>query len=103
MPAPYASGKYSIAICDRCRRKRPYQMLGPDGNTPSWRVCQDGGKDGCRDVYNPNRLPARQTETITLQFPRPDVPINVETVGIGESGTNNDIYIITEEGFILEP
>lgn len=99
----YASGKYSVAICDRCKRKRPYQVLVPDGNTPSLRVCGDGGKYGCVDVYNPNRLPARMTENIAIQFPRPDVDIAVTQAGIGLSGEDNDNYVLTEQGFILEP
>ena len=37
---------FAIAICGRCSRKFPY------------------------------RLPARQTENISLRFPRPDTPLN---------------------------
>lgn len=99
----YAAGILSFAICMRCTRRRPYLMIGPDGNTPALRVCQDGGKYGCKDVYNPNRLPPRRTETINLQFPRPDVAINVEEVGVGQSGIWDDNYILTEDGFILQP
>jgi hypothetical protein len=61
----------AIAICDRCRMKRPYSFLVPDRNTPGLRVCPDR----CDDAYDPWRLPARQTEDITLQYPRPEADL----------------------------
>lgn len=61
----------SIAICDRCRMKRPYDDLSPDTNFPGLRVCSQG----CKDNKDPYRLPARQTERIAIRFPRPDVNI----------------------------
>jgi hypothetical protein len=60
----------AIAICGRCSRKFPYDELMPDPNYPGLRVCKDD-----LDEYDPYRLPARQTENITLRFPRPDVPL----------------------------
>jgi len=33
-------------------------------------VCRDD-----RDDYDPYRLPARETEDITLRYPRPDIPL----------------------------
>lgn len=60
----------AIAICGRCSRKFPYDDLMPDPNYPGLRVCKDDV-----DQYDPYRLPARQTENITLRFPRPDVPL----------------------------
>jgi len=36
-------------------------------------VCDEG----CKDQYDPYRLPARQTERITLRWPRPDTPLEV--------------------------
>jgi hypothetical protein len=36
-------------------------------------VCDEG----CKDQYDPYRLPARQTERITLRWPRPDTPLTV--------------------------
>jgi hypothetical protein len=62
----------AIAICGRCSRKLPYDALRSDPNIPGLRVCGDG----CADQYDPYRLPARQTENITLRFPRPDTPLN---------------------------
>ena len=61
----------AIAICGRCSRKFPYDDLMPDPNFPGLRVCKDD-----LDEYDPYRLPARQTENITLRFPRPDTPLN---------------------------
>jgi hypothetical protein len=58
----------AIAICDRCRMKRPHATLGPDINFPGLMVCEEN----CRDEKDPYRLPARQTERINLRFPRPD-------------------------------
>lgn len=61
----------AIAICGRCSRKFPYDDLMPDPNYPGLRVCKDD-----LDDYDPYRLPARQTENITLRFPRPDTPLD---------------------------
>jgi hypothetical protein len=70
-------GNASIAIfiCDRCKMKRAIVEAMPDPNLPGLKVCQHG----CADDLDPYRLPARKTERITLQYPRPDVPLN-ETV-----------------------
>lgn len=61
----------AIAICGRCSRKFPYDELMPDPNYPGLRVCKDD-----LDEYDPYRLPARQTEDISLRFPRPDTPLD---------------------------
>ena len=60
----------TIAICDRCRVKYPWDELGPDSNAPGLRVCHQ-----CRDQLDPYRLPARQGENITLPWVRPDSPL----------------------------
>lgn len=67
-------GNASIAIfiCDRCKMKRPIIEAMPDPNFPGLKVCQQG----CADDKDPYRLPARQTERITLQYPRPDVNLD---------------------------
>ena len=66
-------GNASIAIfiCDRCRMKRAIVEAMPDPNFPGLKVCQQG----CADQKDPYRLPARKTERITLQYPRPDVSV----------------------------
>ena len=61
----------AIGVCDRCKMKRAYIDLQPDPNFPGLRVCNEG----CRDQYDPYRLPARQTERINLRFARPDVSV----------------------------
>lgn len=61
----------SIAICDRCKMKKPYTHLTADPNFPGLRVCWDT----CADEFDPWRLPARKAENITLEYPRPDVPL----------------------------
>lgn len=60
--------------------------MSADPNFPGLRVCNQG----CKDQFDPYRLPARKTERINLRFPRPDVSVAVDP---------NDI--ITTEGFIL--
>lgn len=57
----------AIGICDRCKRKMSLDDLRPDPNSPGLMVC-----DKDRDHYDPYRLPARQTENISLRFTRPD-------------------------------
>ena len=61
----------AIAICDRCKMKLPLGDLYSDGNIPSLKVCLP-----CRDEYDPWRLPAAQGEDISLQYPRPDLPLD---------------------------
>lgn len=76
----------AIAVCDRCRMKRPHAELSKDPNFPGLMVCEQG----CKDQFDPYRLPARKTERITIRFPRPDANVAVDP---------NDI--ITTIGFIL--
>jgi hypothetical protein len=91
-------GNASIAIfiCDRCKMKRAIIEAMPDPNFPGLKVCQQG----CADQIDPYRLPARKTERIALQYPRPDVsvatdPNDITTGGDGqfilstEQNTNN--------------
>lgn len=61
----------AIGICGRCSRKFPLALLVPDGNVPGLRVCPED-----RDVLDPWRLPAREAERITVDYPRPDVPVD---------------------------
>ena len=77
--------------------KRAYVDLGPDPNFPGLRVCNEG----CRDQYDPYRLPARQTERINLRFARPDVSVatNPNELITGEYGG----YVISTEGNTQTP
>ena len=65
--APASSGKVAVAICPRCHFKVHYNDLVKDGNIPGLMVCSS-----CRDNKDPYKLPARKTENIALQYPRPD-------------------------------
>ena len=61
----------AIAVCDRCKMKRPHAVMRSDPNFPGLQVCNEG----CADNFDPYRLPARKTERITIRFPRPDVSV----------------------------
>jgi hypothetical protein len=61
----------AIAICDRCRMKRAHSVMRRDPNFPGLQVCNEG----CADQFDPYRLPARQTEKITIRYPRPDTSV----------------------------
>lgn len=76
----------AIAVCDRCKMKRPHADLSKDPNFPGLMVCSFG----CKDEFDPYRLPARKTERITIRFPRPDVSVAVDPSDI-----------ITTTGFVL--
>ncbi len=92
----------AIFICDRCRMKRAIVEAMPDPNFPGLKVCQQG----CADEKDPYRLPARKTERIALQFPRPDVSVAANDDGLvltptGENipgGNHSEWYISTENG-----
>ena len=63
----------AIFVCDRCKMKRAHSTARNDPNFPGLLVCSEG----CADEIDPYRLAARQTERITIRFPRPDVSIAV--------------------------
>ena len=69
LPVSTKSNSVAIGICDRCKRKVPYAELRPDGNSPGLRVCSD---PGCYDNKDPYRYATRQTESVSLRYPRPD-------------------------------
>lgn len=81
----------SIAICDRCQRKFAWDDLMSDPNSPGLRVCKDD-----LDQLDPYRLPARQTEMITLPWARPDVDIATDPAGVVTENDNQ--FLITEDG-----
>ena len=92
----------AIFICDRCKMKRAIIEAQPDPNFPGLKVCQQG----CADQKDPYRLPARQTERIALQFPRPDVNVAANDDGLVITPTGTEIpgsdqmqiYISTQNG-----
>ena len=82
----------AIAICDRCRMKRPHAVMRSDPNFPGLQVCDQG----CADQFDPYRLPARKTERITIRFPRPDANIAVDDNNLITTG-DNEFVISTQE------
>lgn len=91
-----------VGLCARCSRKFPIVELSPDPNSPGLMVCE---KD--KDVLDPYRLPARQTEDLTLPFYRPDVsltdpsPMPVRDVLGLRLETEDGQAILTEDGKYL--
>jgi len=81
----------AIAVCDRCKMKRPHAVMRPDPNFPGLQVCDQG----CADEKDPYRLPARKTERITIRFPRPDVSVAVDPNDL-VTGPQGDFVISTE-------
>ena len=69
---PTGKSTYGIGVCARCWCKFSLDDLFSDPNSPGLKVCLDD-----IDIYDPYRLPARQTENIALRFNRPDEPIVV--------------------------
>ena len=86
--------KIAIGICGRCGLKFPYDDLIQDPNYPGLYVCQDDV-----DNLDPWRLPARETENISLDHPRPDAPVTdfQDTALYG----NNQINPIDVNGPVL--
>lgn len=80
-----------IGICARCSRKMSLDELHDDPNFPGLRVCDDD-----TDQYDPYRLPARETEDITLQYPRPDVSLALQHLGLCAEDDNS--FMITDDG-----
>ena len=59
-----------IGVCARCGVKMSLTELRADGNSPGLRVCADDW-----DELDPWRLPPPPTDRITLDHPRPDIPL----------------------------
>lgn len=74
------NARLAIAICGRCSLKFPIDDLQPDINSPGLMVCKDDADD-----LDPWRLSPRETEDITLQYPRPDVPLTTTSVAPGSA------------------
>lgn len=62
-------------------------QLSSDPNYPGLMVCDEG----CKDQFDPYRLPARQTERITLRWPRPDTPLTVDNDALITNPYNTSI------------
>ena len=81
----------AIFICDRCKMKRAHSTAMSDPNFPGLLVCDQG----CADQIDPYRLAARQTEKITIRFPRPDVSVAVDDNGLLTDPSSGTIISIT--------
>ena len=81
----------AIAICDRCRMKRPHAEMSSDNNFPGLKVCAQG----CKDQLDPYRLPARKTERITIRFPRPDASVATDPHDLTTGGYGG--FVISTE------
>jgi hypothetical protein len=86
----------AIGICDRCSRKFPLEELMSDPNAPGLRVCKAD-----LDELDPYRLPARQTERITLPFVRPDTPIPTNPSGLISEDGNTFVTTENSEDYVL--
>lgn len=75
LPVKLSGSTVSVAICDRCRKKVYYDDLVSDDNSPGLRVCKD-----CVDEEDPYRLPARISERVALQYPRPDIALQLSSL-----------------------
>lgn len=94
-----SDGSIAIAICDRCKMKRAYTELGPDGNSPGLRVCQSYG---CADERDPYRLPARQSDPLIMQFPRPDASLAVTFNGLVADDMNSFVVDTNNSGYPIK-
>ena len=67
----YASGKHSIAICDRCGFRYKYTQLQKEWT--GFRVCSE-----CFEPNHPQLEPVRHlADPEALRHPRPDISPNV--------------------------
>lgn len=64
-------GDLAIAICPRCKFKVPHASLQMDPNNQQM-YCPK-----CVDIYDPYRLPPPAPDQFTIQYPRPDEPLEV--------------------------
>jgi hypothetical protein len=85
-----------IGVCDRCSRKFSLTELMSDPNSPGLRVCKED-----LDQLDPYRLPARQPDTITLPFVRPDTPIGTAPAGLVTEDDND--FLIGDNSEYMTP
>lgn len=68
---PAYSQKVALGVCDRCSCQLPVREMVNDSNYKGLRVCRE-----CCDQKNPWLLRPCSPDTITVQYPRPETPIN---------------------------
>jgi len=61
----------AIGICSRCGFKMAHADMVSDPNAPGIR-----GHKHCMDDFDPWRLPARQPDQISIEYPRPDISLD---------------------------
>jgi len=67
----YATGKWAVAMCDRCGWKKPWKALQTEPGT-NWKVCSDCNDYGYSLVAHPQNYPADVKDAIALRWARPD-------------------------------
>jgi hypothetical protein len=96
----YASGKFSIGICSRCKFKVPYKDLREDGNVPGLYVCQDAG---CYDKLSRFKKPPRQPDAVALHHARPDVPLYPILPTVLGDPDKQEVLVDPQGNIILPP
>jgi len=86
----YASGKHSIAICDRCGFQYKYTQLREEWN--GFRVCPE-----CFEPKHPQLEPVRHlADPEALRHPRPDVPATIVAgAGVVRTIDANSVMSVT--------
>lgn len=93
LPVKEVGGSMAVTLCPRCGLKYYYGELKQDPNTKVW-MCE-----GCVDIYDPWRLPARHAENITLLRPRPDISVAEDG---GWLTTEDGSPLTTENGDMID-
>jgi len=81
-----------VGICARCKCAYPRDELTPDPNAPGLMVCPDG----CKDIYDPYRLPAPPADRVSVTNPRPD-----ESLALAYSGAV-PVPLFTDKPFTVD-
>ena len=74
---PYASGKHSQSLCDKCGLTFRYKDIRNESGT-GFRVCQDCDDTPDDLINHPQNGPFPVgPEGIAVRYPRPDVPLAI--------------------------
>jgi hypothetical protein len=116
----YATGKWAVAMCDRCGWKKPWRTLMTEPGT-NWKVCSDCNDYGYSVVAHPQNYSADVKDAIALRWARADqekfadisyvlgddfyaIAFNNGEVGLGSQSNNSSngpYYLATEDGYVL--
>ena len=86
----YASGKWAVAMCDRCGWKKPWKSLSTEPGT-NWKVCSDCNDYGYSLVAHPQNYSADVKDAIALRWARPDQ----------NPAITQPYYLADESGYVL--